>query len=198
MAICFQSRIDLSRLGMAILFTAISGPVTTIASQTSPRLQLGISAGFELHGPWPGSVVGPSAAISLNRALASRIHLQSVLTVSGRIQSGGETVTTCPPSGCQAGTSDPAAALGATVELVAYDKPGAAGGYVLGGVGLMRYSGRGVAKTATRGQLVGGLGGVVGRGRHQVFVEARLHRVLAPGPHPKWLAPLRIGWRMQL
>jgi hypothetical protein len=184
-----------STLGVALILTA--SLVTRLAAQGPAGPQLGISGGLEMHGPWRGSIIGPSAAVSMNVPVAPRIRVQGVLSLSGRIQSGGEDITSCPPSGCQVTTTDPGNALGGTVEVVLSDKPGVVGGYVFGGVGLVRFAGRRL-DPAVRGQVTGGLGGALGTGRNQFFFELRLHRVLESDVYPKWLAPIRFGWRTQL
>ena len=170
-----------------------------LAGQPTPGPRLGLAVGMEVHGPWAGSVLSPTAAISLSTRLTPRIHVQGVLAGSGRIQSGEETddVTFCPSTGCVLTETDPGATLGAAVELVIFDQPRDYGGYVLGGVGLVRYSGRGVG-APVRGQLGAGFGGVLGRDDSQVFVEVRLHYVLNAGPYPRWSAPVRLGWRMRI
>jgi hypothetical protein len=180
------------------LLLAYLGRVPILAGQSTSGTHMGLSAGMEFHGHWSGSTFGPTAAISLSTHLTPRLDVQGVLAGSAPIGTSGVDYPACAFPGCVAQPKGPAAAWGGTAEIVFYEHAGQSGAYVLGGGGFIRYTGHDLPGAPTRAQIDMGVGAAMGHARSQVFLEARLSFVPAADAYPRWLAPVRVGWRTRI
>lgn len=104
------------------------------------------SGGIEFHSNWVESRMGPTLALSIGRSLDRRLQVQGLLTGATRGMMGDQDVTICPPGVPCGNREGPDLALGATVDLILSEHGAENGGYVLGGVGLTRFSGGGLAR----------------------------------------------------
>jgi hypothetical protein len=159
---------------------------------------LGLSLGVEKRLEGVGGVGwGPVASASIGHGLTSRLQVQGRLAAAWR-GSGGESLGICAPLVfCGAG-ADPGSTQSLAAELVAYDRPGQKGAYVLAGLGALRYSSGAVESARLRVQADLGLGVSVPIVLDQLFVEWRLVRVLNGNPFPGWFTSFSAGYRLHL
>ena len=88
--------------------------------------------------------------------------------------------------------------LAASIDGRLYDRPGEQGGYVVGGIGVARFSPRFGGDAGVKAQLRMAIGAALSSSPRAAFLELRAAHTLHPRPYARWALGLLVGWRFGL